>query len=461
MKTLPFAVLLAATLFLHAETALKLPPYTRTKLPNGLVVLLMEQHEVPMIDFSVLIRAGSVTDGAGKEGLASVTAELLRRGTKSRTADQIAAELDFVGGTLEFDAELDFVRGAGEFLKKDLGVGLDLLADVLQNANFPEAEVEKLLKQRIDSLKQEKDEPQSVIGRYFQAFLFGDHPYGRPSSGDERSLAAINRENVFQFYQNRFMPEAITIAVVGDFATAEMERLLSEKFGSWHATGPFEPVSMREPLPVKGRKLLLVNKPDSTQTFFMIGNVGIERTNPDRVGIDVVNTIFGGRFTSMLNDALRVNSGLTYGARAQFERHKVPGPFAISTFTRNATTAQAIDMTLEVLQRLHRQGISKEQLRSAKAYIKGQFPPRIETADELAALLTELDFFGLDRREINEYFDRIDILTLEDTRRIINQYYPQEDQAFVLIGKGDEIKDAVKKYAPQIETREISQVGFR
>jgi predicted Zn-dependent peptidase len=421
----------------------------------------MEQPEVPIVNFSVLIRAGSVLDPAGKEGLASVTAELLRRGTKNRTGDQIASELDFVGGTLEFDADLDFARGAGEFLKKDLVIGLDLIADVLQNANFDEAEVEKLLARRGDALKQEKDEPRSVIGRYFRAFLFGDHAYARPPSGDERSLTSIRRTDIAEFHARQFVPQAIAIAVVGDFRTGEMERLLVEKFGSWPAADRVEPVSLAQPVPIKGRKLLLVDKPDSTQTFFMIGNIGIERTSPDRVGIDVVNTIFGGRFTSMLNDALRVNSGLTYGARSFFERNKVPGAVAISTYTRNATTVQAIDLTLEILQHLHGQGISEEQLRSAKAYLKGQFPPRIETSGQLAALLAEFDFFGLDRREINEYFDRIDVLTLEDTRRIIKQYYPRDDLAFVLIGKADEIKEAVKKYAPEVEARDISQNGFR
>jgi len=465
MRTLLRSVCALVMLSLFAEhlcaQTLKLPPYSRTKLPNGLVLLLMEQHEVPIINFSVLIRAGAVADPAGQEGLASITSELLRRGTKTRTADQIASELDFVGGTIEFDAGLDFAIGAAEVLKKDLSVGLDLLADALQNATFPEAEVEKLLKQRIDSLKQEKDEPQTVIGRYFHAFLFREHPYGRPPTGDERSLAAIRRADVAEFYQGRFVPQATTISVVGDFSTTEMQRLLTDKFGAWRSSKPFESISLAQPAPLKGRKLLLVDKPDSTQTFFMIGNIGIERTNLDRVGIDVVNTIFGGRFTSMLNDALRVESGLTYGARSSFERRKVPGAFAISTFTRNATTAQAIDMTLDILNRLHAQGISEEPLRSAKAYIKGQFPPRIETSNQLAALLTEFDFFGLDQREINEYFDRLDVLTLEDTRRIIKQYYPSNDLAFALIGKADEIKEAVQKYAPQIETREIGQVGFR
>jgi predicted Zn-dependent peptidase len=444
-----------------AQSTLKLPAYSRTKLPNGLVLLLMEQHEVPIVSFNVLVRAGAVTDPAGREGLASVTAELLRRGTALRTADRIAAELDFIGGTLDFEAGIDYTRGTAEFLKKDVDTGLDLLADVLLNANFPEGEFGKLIPQRIDSLKQEKDEPQAVIRSYFHAFLFGDHPYARPVNGDERSLAAIRAGDLPAFYRRTWTPAATTIAVVGDFPVAEMERLLTEKFGAWrpHKTAK-RPPPPAEPHPLKGRKLLLVNKPDATQTFFMLGNVGIDRVNPERAGIDVVNTIFGGRFTSMLNEALRVNSGLTYGARSSFERTQVPGAFAISTYTQNATTVQALDMALDVLRQLRERGISEDQLRSAKAYLKGQYPPRIETTDQLAALLTELDFSGLDQREINEYFARIDILTADDASRIIQRYYPKDDLAFTLIGKADEIREAVKKYAPVIEERDIRQIGF-
>jgi predicted Zn-dependent peptidase len=452
---------LVAAAAVPAQPSLKLPPYRKAKLANGLTVLLLEQREVPIISFSVLVRAGAVSDPAGKEGLASVTAELLRRGTRTRTADQIASELDFVGGTLDFDAGADYAEGAAEFLKKDLRVGLDLLSDVLQHPTFPQAEVEKLRTQRIDAIKQQKDQAQSVIRRYFNAYLFGAHPYARPESGDERSLGAITRDDVLRFYEAHYGPQSTTIAVVGDFATAEMERLLGERFGQWKPLAAPAPVALAEPVSFKGRKLLLVDKPDSTQTFFLIGNLGVARTNPDRVGIEVVNTIFGGRFTSILNDALRVNSGLTYGARSGFDERRVAGPFVISTYTRNATTVQAIDLALDLLRQLHTQGLTAEQLRSAKAYLKGQFPPRIETSDQLAALLTELDFYGLDEREVNEYFARIDALTLSDTRRLIQQYFPLEHLVFVLIGKADEIKEAIKKYAPQLETREISQVGFR
>lgn len=450
-----------ALAFCSGAAELKLPPYSRTVLSNGVVLLLMEQHEVPMVSFSVLVSAGSAADPRGKEGLASLTSELLTRGTTSRSAEQLASEIDFLGGALQFSTGLDFTSGGAEFLAKDARAGVELLSDVLLNPVFSKEEVAKRIAQRIDELKQEKDEPQAVITNYFHAFLFGDHPYGRSIDGDERSAAGISRDDIAQFYHARYTPENIRIAAVGDFSMPEMQRLLSERFGSRAKSAESSRVEIPVPLGVKGRKLLLVDKPDATQTFFAIGNVGIARTNRDRVAIQVVNTIFGGRFTSILNDELRVSSGLTYGAHSQFGRYFQPGPFAISSFTQNSKTVEALDLTLSVLQRFHEKGLTEEQLKSAKAYIKGQFPPQIETTDHLAALLTQLDFFGLDAREINDLFPQIDAVTLEDSRRIIRNYFPADDLVFVLVGKAAEIKSNLGKYASKIETREISQIGFK
>ena len=203
-----------------------------------------------------------------------------------------------------------------------------------------------------------------------------------------------------------------------------------------------------------------MDKPDATQTYFQIGNLGIARTNADRVYLNVINTLFGGRFTSMLNDALRVSSGLTYGASSRFEQRKARGPFVISTYTRNATTEKAIDLTLEILNRLHTQGISEKDLQSAKNYLKGQFPPTIETSDQLAGLLATLEFYGLDASDINDYYKQIDALTLADAQRVIKQYYPLDNLVFVLIGKASEIESVAKKYAPKLDAKSISQPGF-
>lgn len=462
MVVLALAVLVMFSTAVSAraqDATLKLPQYKKVKLKNGMTVLLMEQHEVPVISFNFIMRSGSVADPAGKEGLASLTAELLRKGTKTRTADQLSNELDFIGGTLDADAGLDFTRGTAEFIKKDIGKGLDLFADVLLNPTFPQDEVTKLLQQRIDGIKAAKDQAQGVINNYYYSYLYGKHPYGRPTGGDEKTLATINRDDVLKFYQASYSPSNMILAVAGDFNTAEMERMLTDKFGAWSAKTSAAP-DLPDIVPVQGKKLLLVNKPDSTQTFFQIGNLGIARTNNDRVQIGVINTLFGGRFTSMLNTELRINTGLTYGARSTFEQRKIRGPFLISTYTQNDKTERTIDLALDVLKRLHEKGITEEELKSAKTYLKGQYPPRIETTDQLAALVTELEFYGLNESEVNDYYAKVDAMTMADARRIIKEYFPAENLVFVLIGKADEIQTLAKKYAPNVDTKSINDSGF-
>ncbi len=441
------------------EGGLKLPPYKKVRLKNGMTVLLMENKEVPIVSFSFIIRAGSVADPRGREGVSSLTAALLRKGTRTRTADQVSAELDFIGGQFNASSGYDYTEGGAEFMKKDINKGLELLTDILLGPVFPEDEVKKLLAQRIDGIRSAKDQAQAVIGQYFGAYLYGDHPYSRPTGGDERSLAAITRDDAVRFYQSHYTPSNTLLAAVGDFNTAEMERMLAEKFGAWAAkTAPA--ASVPDPVAFQGKKLLLVDKPDSTQTFFQIGNVGIARANPDRVYIDLVNTLFGGRFTSMLNTELRIKTGLTYGARSFFSQRRARGPFVISTYTRNETTERAIDMALDILRRLHEKGITEAELKSAKNYIKGQFPPDIETSNQLAALISELEFYGLDEKEVNDYYAKIDAMTLDDARRVIRQYFPLDNLVFVLIGKAEVIQTVAKKYASKIDSKQISQPGF-
>jgi zinc protease len=438
---------------------LKLPPYKSVKLKNGLTLLLMEQHEVPLISFSAIVGAGGVADPAGKEGIASVTAGLLRKGTKTRTADQISAELDFIGGQLGAGAGADSSSIFAEFVKKDLAKGLDLLTDVMMNPSFAPDETTKLLKQRLDGIKSAKDQPQAVIGQYYSAYLFGKHPYARPAGGDEISLAAIMRDDIAKFYEANYVPGNTILAVVGDFQTAEMEKILTDRFSAWPAKAS-APSHVPDAAPATGKRLLLVDKPDSTQSFFWIGNVGISRTNPDRVGIQVVNTLFGGRFTSWLSTELRIKNGLTYGASSFFDRRLARGGFAITSFTPNATTERCIDLALEQLKRLHEKGLTEEELKSAKAYIKGQFPPSIETSDQLANLIATLRFYGLGDEEINTFYSKIDAMTLADAKLVIQQYFPLDNLVFVVIGKASEVGTVVKKYAPKVDTLSISAPGF-
>jgi zinc protease len=459
MRLLVLTVVTTAVSSAALAQSLHLPPHEKVAFKNGLTILLMEKHGVPIVSFSAIVKTGSAADPAGQEGLASVTAELLRKGTKNRTAQQFAQDLDFIGGSFNAGAGPDFTTISAECLTKDLAGGLDLFADAVLRPTFPQNEVEKLLAQDIDGVKEAKDQAQAVLGIYYDAYLLSGHPYGRPQSGDENSLKNIRRDAIAKFYETYYAPGNMILAVAGDFNAAEMRKKLEEILDTWSAkTVPS--VSVPTAAPVKGKRLLLVDKPDATQTYFAIGNMGAAANDPDRVAIRVVNTLFGGRFTSMLNQALRVDSGLSYGAGSGFDSRKTPGPFGIFSFTKNESTAQALDLAIQTLQKLHKEGVTAEQLTSAKSYMKGQFPPTIETSGQLARRIAADEFYGFDDSEINQLEAKIDAVTPEIARQVIQKHFPLDNLVFVLIGKASAIGPAVRKYAERQDARPISEPGF-
>jgi zinc protease len=454
------AMSLALTLAFVAEgQTLKLPPHEKITLKNGMTVLLMEKRGVPMVSFAAIVKAGSAADPAGQEGLASATAELLRKGTTKRGAQKFAEDLDFIGASFGADASVDFTALSAECLTKDLDKGLDLLSDAMLHPAFPQSEVDKLLSQDIDGVKAAKDQAESVALTYYYGYLFGKHPYARPEGGDELSLARIKRDAIVKYYEANYTPGNTILAVAGEFNAAQVKTRLEQIFGAWMGKGAAPPV-LTAPEPVKGKKLLLIDKPDATQTFFVIGNIGTAANDPDRVAIRVVNTIFGGRFTSQLNEALRVESGLTYGAQSFFDSKKQPGAFAIFSYTKNESTVPAIDLALKVLDKLHKDGVTADELASAKAYIKGQFPPSIETSGQLARRIASNEFYGLNDDEINQLEARLDAVTLPVAKQVIEKHFPADGLVFMLIGKAAEIRPAVEKYATQQDTRKISEPGF-
>jgi zinc protease len=461
LKKCSFLLILLVLVFPAALFAqsIHIPPHERVVFKNGLTVLFLEKHGVPIVNFAALMKTGAAADPLGEEGLASITAQLLRKGTQKRTAQQFAADSDFTGGSIEADASADFSSVSGEFLNKDLARGLDLFSDALLHPVFPQPEVDKLLAQSLDGVRAAKDEARSVLGTYYNAYLFNGNGYGRTSDGDEISLTKIHRDAIVKFYESYYAPGNIILAVAGDFQTADMKQKLEEVFGQW----PSKPVAaVRIPAlpPVKGKKLLLVDKPDATQTYFAIGNVATAAGDPDRVAIRLVNTVFGGRFTSLLNEALRVESGLTYGAISAFDPRKAPGPFGIYSYTKNESTVQAIDMALQVLQKLHKQGITADELASAKSYIKGQFPPSLETSKQLAQIIAINEFYGLDDREINDLEARLDAVTPAIAQQVIQKHFPTDNLVFTLIGKRSEVAAGVQKYAEKQDARVISEPGF-
>ena len=448
--------LMIAVLLVSAITnaqSYKLPPYEKIKLNNGLTVYLMEQHEVPIISVSVILPAGAIYDGA-KSGLASLTATALKHGTKNFTKEKLDEELDFLGASINTFAAKESASLSARMAAKDKDKVLNLLKEVLLEPSFDAAEFDKEKKRLLVTLEQQKESPRQVIGAYFDKFLYGDHVYGNIMQGKISTVSPLTVADVKKFYTENYLPEGSAIAVAGDFKIAEMKTLLTNLFSGWKKGSKPQVNLASQPIPTPSKQqVLLVNKDDAKETTFYIGAPGISRNNPDYVAIDVVNTLFGGRFTSMLNDELRVNTGLTYGANSRFNALKNGGSFAISTFTAGKTTEPAIDKALEVLNKLHSNGIDEKSLTSAKNYVKGQFPPRYETAGQLANLMTQMYWYNFDESFINNFEKNVDGLTLAKAKEIIAKYFPKHKLQFVLVGKSADIKKIAEKYGPVTEVQ--------
>jgi len=439
----------------------KLPPYSKDVLPNGAQLFLLPRAGVPLVHFEVLIRGGVESDPADKAGLASITAALLRRGTAKRSAEQFVEELDYLGGSFNagfFGAYPSATTITAQFLSKDFDAGLDLLADATLHPSFTETEARKILARSVDQMKAAKDNPQASIGNYFRAEYFGKtHPYGVPP--DEASYQRMSREDIAAYHAKYYCGRNMLIVVTGDFDAAQAKAKLAKAFGAAPAGEAFSWV--KTSAPARAGRVLLIDKPDATQTYFQIAQPGINIKSPDRTALELVNTLFGGRFTSMLNDELRVNSGLTYGAGSRVDQDRLPGAIVISTYTKTDTTIKAIDLALDVLKRFHDNGITAAQLASAKAYVKGLYPTQsLETMSQQARLVGQIELNGLGRDEADGLFARIDGVTLEKANETIRNYYQTGDLTMVILGAGDKIRDQVKKYDPHLREVSVKTPGW-
>ena len=436
-----------------ADPNIRLPDYQAVTLDNGATLLLMPRHDVPLVAASVAVRGGALADPAGKEGTADLLGDMLSKGAGSRDALAFAQAVDGAGGSLSFGSSREAIVANAQFLAKDSGLMLSLLADALLRPTLQPAEFDKLRKRAIDGLANAKDsDPRQLIGLYASGWLFRGHPYGRPTGGDETSLAAIGLDDLKAFRREQMGGDRLIIAIAGDFDPATVTRQVREAFGGWgKAAGALPQVTAKAR--EQGRRVLLVDKPGATQTYFAMANVGSRRGDPAEAAQDLVQTAFGGRFTSMINTELRIKSGLTYGASSQVQRPREPGMVAITSFTKTETTKQAMDLAIATLDRLHRDGLDAATLQSARHYIAGQFAPDLETAPQLAAQLVDLALYGEGREAVDGYLGKVAAATPAEVAAATDVFPRSGDLAIVAIGDASKIREALRTYGPLTEMK--------
>jgi predicted Zn-dependent peptidase len=451
---------MSGNLLAQTPTNLHVPAHERIVLDNGITLVVMPRREVPLIAFNAVLRGGTLADPASKPGVASLVAGLLEKGAGSRDAYAFADAVEGVGGSFGAAAGAEAITIGGQFLSRDRDLMIELLADSLQRPRFESAEFDKLRARQIESIKAAKDsDPSELIGTYGRAWLFGAHPYGRPIAGSEASLAAINHDDVVAYARANFGADRLAIAIAGDVDLAWARRAVTRAFGSWARARETLP-PLAAPQKTTARRVLLVDSPGSVQSYFWLASLGVDKHFPQRASLDLVNTLYGGRFTSILNTELRIKSGLSYGARSGFVRGSVPGEFSIRSFTQTENTGKALDLALETLARLHKEGITQEMLDSSRSYVLGQYPLGLETASHWASAMAELELYRLGSDYIEGYFPALRSVKLEDARAIIDRAFPPVDQlVLVLIGDAAKIRSVAAKYGP-VSEMPITQTSF-
>ena len=460
MKQKIFSLVTACCMVMLAvaqNAEFKLPAYEKFVLKNGLTVYLMEQKEVPMINVSVVLPAGAIYDGQ-QYGLANMTATTLMSGTKNMTKSKLEEELDFLGAVVTTMASKESAGLSAKFASKDQEKVLEIIRDILLYPAFDAREFDKAKTLQLSELERATESPRQVIGNYFDQLTYGSHVYSNPSTGRSSTVSKMKVEDARKFYSTYYIPNGSAIAIVGNFNKKDMKSRITSLFSPWQkksvpANNASAPVAKTD-----AARVLLVNKDDAKETTFIIGGPGVPRNHPDYVAMEVINTVFGGRFTSWLNDELRVNTGLTYGARSNFTRLKNSGSFGISTFTATKNTEAAIDKSIEVLNRLHEKGIDQETLTSARNYVKGGLPPKYETSGQLSGLLTSMFWYGFDESFINNFQKNVDELNVEKSKAIIARHFPKNNLQFVLVGKAADIKKIAEKYG-KVTVVEIRDEG--
>jgi zinc protease len=426
----------------------RFPSFEQKTLANGLRIVVIEQHEIPAVGLELLIQAGKAHEATAKAGLSQATAELLRQGTATRSAQQIAEAIDSVGGNLSTNGAWDSAYAFVQLTSDQIDLGLDLLSDIILHPSFPAEEIERWRSQTINSLQVDMEDASTLADTAFERAVFGDHPYGLPDAGTPESVQGITRDDLVAFHKARYVPNGAILAIVGDVKAADAFAKAERTFGGWSKGEDAKVPPVTEPQRDKPRVIVL-DKPDAVQTEIRVGQVGLAFTDPDAFVSEVYNSVLGEGSSARLYNEVRRNRGLSYGANSSFIRAYQPGWFQASTFTKSASSAEALKVTLDVIAGMAKEPVPADELASRKTYLTGAFPMEIETPQGIATKVLEALKYGYDRTWLETYRDKLDAVTAQQVQSFAQRRIHPEKALIVLVGNAAAFKaDLEKAYGP-------------
>jgi zinc protease len=428
---------------LGSPPKVSLPPIITRELPNGLKLMIVEHHELPLADFLLVVGSGGTVDPAGKPGVANLTAGMLTEGTVSRSSLEIADQVAYLGIGLGTNSNWDASTVSLHTPVAQMDSALRLFADVVLRPSFPTNEFERIRKNRLTDLIQLKDRPTAIANQAYTSILYGtSHPYGQALIGNEASISSIATADLVSYYKTHFFPNNSTLIIVGDVNPAQIERKIASIFGDWQR-GNIPSYQLANGPKVSGTTVYLIDKPGAAQSSFRIGGIGVPRSTKDYFALSVMNTVLGGSFTSRLNQNLRETHGYTYGARSSFDMRKSAGPFTASA---EIVAAKSDSGLIEFMKELNaiRDTVPAAELLKTRRYLQLGLPADFETTQQIATALVPVALYNLPLDYYNNYVQNIEAVTQADVQRVAREYIDPRSLAIVIVGDRKTIESGLK-----------------
>ena len=425
------------------------PPYDIRTLPSGMQVITVLQHEQPAVTMRLLVRAGGANDPDKKRGVSYLVSNLLDQGTTTRSSQQIADQIDSIGGVLSTGSGDDFTSISAIVMKDSFEVAMDLVADIARNPAFAPDEIERQKEQITSTQQVNANDPDYIASAVVDRLVYGFHPYGLPGSGTLATVASITRQDLQQFHRQYFVPNNMVLAIVGDITQKEAAAASERVFGNWPRgeTQPWRGIAPPEPT----RRIVVIDKPDAVQTEIRVGQLAIPRKHRDFLAWDLAVKVLGGEGANRLHRVLRAERGLTYGASAETEGRKLAGDVVAETDTRTESTGEALRLMIQEFIRLQTQRVPERELVDAQAYLAGSFPLTIESPNDIASQVINYVLYELPLEDIPTYTKRVTSITPDDIQRVAQAYLKPDNLSVVLVGNA-------KAFSPQLRALGLTDI---